>query len=189
MEINIIEEIRKFVECECSKHELGKEILVNHFVPVVNHSKILAEKKKANLEIVEIAAWLHDIGSIVNGREGHHITGVKIAEEKLKELNYPEEKIELVKKCILNHRGSINNERESIEEQIVAEADCMNFFDNLDGYFLWVIDGDNIKNQKLVRVSVRQKAHNKYNQLSEEGKELVKEKYEAVMLLFGENAN
>ena len=51
-------------------------------------------------------------------------TGAKVAEEKLKELGYPIEKIELVRKCILNHRGSQQNFRDSIEEQILAEADA-----------------------------------------------------------------
>ena len=37
----------------------------------------------------------------------------------------PEEKIELIAKCIRNHRGSKDYKRESIEEQIVACADAM----------------------------------------------------------------
>ena len=65
-------------------------------------------------EVVLVASWLHDIGSIVHGRDDHHITSTQIAEEKLKELKYPKEKIEMVKKCIMNHRGSQINSRETI---------------------------------------------------------------------------
>jgi uncharacterized protein len=56
---------------------------------------------------------------------------MNIAEKKLIELNYPTEKIELIKKCILHHRGSKKFTRENIEEQIIAEADVMSAFDNL----------------------------------------------------------
>jgi uncharacterized protein len=184
MNKNIVEEIRKFVEEKCRNHNLGEEIYFNHFIPVVNYSKKLAKEKEVNLELVEIAAWLHDIGSIVYGRKNHHITGAKIAEEKLNELCYDKDKIELIKKCILNHRGSVKNILSSDEEQIIVEADCLTFFDHLEGYFLWVIDGDGIKNQKSIRESVKQKLQNKWNQLSPNAKELIKLKYEAAMLLF-----
>ena len=39
-------------------------------------------------------------------REQHHIYGEEIAEQLLTELNYPKERIEQVKNCVLNHRGS-----------------------------------------------------------------------------------
>lgn len=185
METEIIKKIREFVEEECGKNDLGIEIFENHLISVVNFSKKLAIQKKADLEIVEIAAWLHDLGSVIYGRKDHHITGVEIAKEKLKEFNYPEEKIEKIKKCILNHRGSINNFRETLEEQIIAEADSISFFNNFEGYILWVIEKEKIKNQKLIRKSIIEKVENKYNQLSPEGQELIKLKYEAVMLLFG----
>lgn len=186
MKNNVVEEVRKFVEEECNKHPLGREIFINHFISVVKYSKKLAEELSVDEKLIEIAAWLHDIGSIIYGRENHHITGAEIAEKELKKLNYPEEKIQLVKKCILNHRGSIGNKFGSIEEKIVAEADCLAFFDNLEGYILWVIDSDKIKNQKKIKDSVKQKAINKWNQLSKEAQELIKPKFNEVMLLFGE---
>ena len=81
--------------------------------------------------MIEIAGRLHDIGSIIHGREDHHSTGADIAEKKLTEFGYPPEKIELVKNCILHHRGSTSFQRETLEEQIIAEADVMSTFDNI----------------------------------------------------------
>ncbi len=182
-EQNIIGLVRTYVEDECAKHILGEDILINHFIPVVNYSKKLAKEKNADLEIVEIAAWLHDIGSIICGRKEHHITGSEIAEKKLKEFNYPQSKIERVKKCILNHRGSVSSNVENIEEQIIIEADCLPCFDHIEGQFLWVIEGDGIKNQQEIRKIVKQKLINKYKQLSDEGKKLVKCKFDAAMVL------
>jgi len=180
----IIEEVRKFVEEACNEHTLGKEIYINHFLPVVDYAKLLANGKGVDLELIEIAALLHDIGSILNGRENHHITGAEIAEKKLTELNYPNDKIQKIKNCILHHRGSIGNSFNSIEEQIIAEADSLTLFGNLEGYFLWVIEQDGIKDQKRIRESVRQKIQNKWNQLSPNARLLVKNKFEAAMLLF-----
>lgn len=94
------------------------------------------------------------------GRENHHITGAKIAEKKLKEFNYPKDKIEIVKKCILNHRGSVNVLRNSIEEKIVAEADTMSAFDNIPGIFKAAFVYENLDQDKA-RQAVVKKIENK----------------------------
>jgi len=53
-------------------------------------------------------------------------------------LGYPVEKIEKVKKCILNHRGSkeVENNRDFIEAKIITEADVLDAFDNISKQFL-----------------------------------------------------
>ena len=181
---NITEEIRRFVEEECKKptSKYGYEPYVYHFVPMVEYSKLLAEKLNADQEIVEIAAWLHDIGSIVNGRENHHVTGAEIAEKKLKELGYSQEKIEKIKHCILSHRGSQNIKRKTAEAQIIADADGMTMFDRIEGQFkaAFVSEG---KNQREARESVKIKFINSYNKLSDSAKGIIKPKFEAAMLL------
>jgi len=183
--MDIIQEVRNFVEDECKKpsSKYGYDPFPFHFVQVAEYAEKLSEELGGDKESILIAAWLHDIGSIVYGRENHHITGAKIAEEKLKELQYPAEKIELVKKCILNHRGSQQNERESIEEQIIAEADVMSTFNNVPGIFKAAFVYEN-KNQGEAKDSVRQKLENKWNQLHfEKSRQIIKPKFEAAMLL------
>jgi uncharacterized protein len=177
--------VRKFVEEECKKptSKYGVEPYQFHFVQVAKYAQELADKLGGDKEVILISCWLHDIGSIINGRENHHITGAKIAEEKLKELNYPFEKIELVKKCILNHRGSQNLKRETLEEQIVAEADAMSNFDNISGIFKAAFVYEKL-DQGEAKESVRQKLENKWKQLKfEDSKQIIKPKYEAAMLL------
>ncbi len=183
-EKNIIEEIRKFVEEECKKptSKYGYGPYEFHFISMVNLAKQLAEKKNADLEIVEIAGWLHDMGSILYGRENHHITGSEVAEKKLNELNYPKDKIEKVKHCILAHRGSNDIKPETIEAETIMEADAMSNFENLSGIFMAAFVYEN-KSQGEAKISVREKLIRKWNQLSPEGKEIIKPKYEAAMLL------
>lgn len=184
MGINIVEEIRKFVELECKKptSKYGYEPYKMHFIPVSKYVKYLAEIKGADAEIVEIAALGHDIGSIIYGRDKHHITGVKIIGKKLLELNYPKDKIKKVLHCILAHRGSNGIKPKTLEAEIVAEADAINSFDRLDGLFKAAFVYEKL-DQLEAKESVREKLINKWNQLSLEGKELVKSKYEAAMLL------
>ena len=181
----LIQQIRDFVEEECKKPEskYGYEPFPFHFVPMVNYAGNLADVLGGDKEVILIAAWLHDIGSIMHGREDHHITGAQIAEEKLKSMNYPEDKIELVKKCILNHRGSQQREQESIEEQIIAEADVMSAFENLSGLFKAALVYENL-GQDEAKKSVLQKLERKWAQLHfEDSKKLVRPKYEAAQLL------
>jgi putative nucleotidyltransferase with HDIG domain len=182
----IVDKARNFVEQECKKpaNRYGYEPFTAHFTPVHDYAKKLAEELGADVELVEIAAWFHDIGSIMVRREDHHITGAKIAEEKLKEWNYPLEKIEKIKHCIISHRGSQNIKRESKEAEILAEADAMTHFDMIPD-LLHVAFVNEAKPRKEGIASVRQKVINSYNKLSPKAKELVKNKYDAAMLLLG----
>ena len=189
--LDIRKEVREFVREECRKEDAKyKEAFENHFKPAVKYSKELAEELGADKEVVVIAAWLHDIGSIIEGRKNHHLTGKRIAEKKLKELGYPEDKLEKVKKCILNHRGSKEdkNKRDFIEAQIITEADAISAFDDLAGLFnaALVYEG---KGLEEARESVIEKLENKWNQLSlEVSKKIIKPKYEAVKLLLNKKS-
>ena len=204
---DIIWRVKNFVEEECKKpgSKYGYEPFGNHFIPAIKYAEELIKffskdeegirsspKKIANIkddnqdrEVILIAVWLHDIGSIIYGRKDHNITGAKIAEEKLKEFGLLLEKIKLVKECILNHRGSQQNRRKTIEEKIVAEADTLSNFDNLPGIFKAAYIYEN-KTQDEARKSVREKPERKYKQVHfKESKELIKPKIEAVRLLLG----
>jgi len=182
---NIIKEIKEFAKNECEKptSKYGSGPFRYHFIPMVKYAKQLAKELGKDVEVVELAGWLHDIGSIIYGRENHHITSAKIAENKLKELNYPSKKIKLIKKCILSHRGSKNYKRISIEEKIISDADTMNCFDNIAGLFAAALVHEKL-NQGEARKSVRRKLQNKWKQLCfKKSKEIIRPKYEAAMLL------
>ncbi|MEK9155918.1 MAG: HD domain-containing protein [Patescibacteria group bacterium] len=183
--MNIVEEIKEFVRSECEKpgSKYGAEPFAYHFAPVVEYAAKLVDELGGDREVVLLAAWLHDIGSIIEGRGNHHLSGARIAKQKLQELNYPPEKITQVVKCILNHRGSQASERGNIEEQIIAEADAMSAFDNFAGLFkaALVYEG---KTQGEARDSVRQKLERKWQQLHfAKSKKIIEPKHKAAMLL------
>jgi len=183
--MDIVEQVKNYVEGECKKptSQYGYEVFNFHFEGVVKYAEQLSDELGGDKEVIQLAGWLHDIGSIIHGREDHHITGARVAEEKLKELGYPSEKIELIKKCILNHRGSQDTNGESLEERIVADADTLSNFDNLPGLFkaAFVYEG---KNQGEARDSVRNKLERKWNKLHfESSRVIIKTKYEAIKVL------
>lgn len=178
--INAIEiEIKK--RCESEKNFFGMGGYY-HIKAVVKNAIILAENYGADMEIVTIAAWLHDVASVTDYElyEDHHIHGARIAGELLNNLNYPKEKIDLVQKCVLNHRGSKLLEKTSKEEICVADADAISHFDNLPSLFhlayvtrkYSIEEGTSFIKNKLMR---------SYNKLSEESKEVYRDKYNNVM--------
>jgi uncharacterized protein len=93
-----------------------------HVDRVAKIAAILAEKEKADQELVQTAALLHDIGRAVG--EPHNETGAKLAREILEHsTNYPKERIEKVVKIILLHPIAFRDKLETLEEKIVWDAD------------------------------------------------------------------
>jgi len=180
----LIEKVRCFVEGECRRPgaKYGIDAYKFHFVSVVNYSRILAERMGADLDVVLVAAWLHDIGSIIYGREDHHITSCGVAEEKLKEFGCDDELIKRVKHCIFAHRGSRDIVRESIEAEILADADSMSHFDDIGGLFRAAYVTEEMSHDDA-RASVRNKLINSFAKLSSDAKKLIELKFEAAMLL------
>jgi uncharacterized protein len=183
--MNITQKIKKFVEAECKKpnSKYGYEPFTCHVVPVVKYVKKMAQEFGADEEILEIAAWLHDIGSFTYGRENHHLTGAKIAEEKLKELGYPSLKIKKVNECIRTHRGSQKIPAKSLEAQILIEADTMSAFDDIAGLFQCALVYEKLSRNEATK-SVKEKLQNKWAQLKfQSSKDLIKSKFAAAMCL------
>lgn len=159
-----------------------------HIRSVEKNAEYLANKiGNVDNEVIIAASWLHDVASITKKEyyEEHHIYGAEIAEELLKQYNYPKEKIPLVKQCILNHRGSVVKEKLSKEEQIVADADAISHFDQVPSLFYLAFNVKKLSYEDGFDF-VKNKLKRSYNKLSEQGKEIYKEKYEQVMKIFGE---
>ena len=119
--------------CELPTNAYGIGAWDHHIKIVYELAKKYASEYGASVEIVALAALLHDIASVtdVSYTEEHHIIGAQIAEELLLKENYSKDKIELIKRCILNHRGSVSNIKLSKEEQIIADADAISHFDSI----------------------------------------------------------
>ena len=167
----VLEKVREFFKGEWDKaSEQSHKNFKGHFEGVLKYAKMLAEKEDVDTEIIEISVLLHDMSSVRGDYEDHHIKSAKIAEDLLLKLNYPKEKIEQVKHCILAHRGSKDIKRETREAQILADADALCHFDEVDALF----------NAYKTKEEVLAKLKRSYNKLSERAKPLVKGKLKLI---------
>ncbi len=156
-----------------------------HVLLVVKYAKLLAERTSADQEVVELAALLHDI-AVKDNDEKHETVGAERAAKLLKELNYSDENIEKVKKCILTHRTS--GEPKTKEAEIVRNADAMAHITALP--FLVKIGLEREKDFEKALQWVKKKIEKADKKLTmPETREIIKEKYEDAKLLVDIDAN
>ena len=183
---DIVNDIKKELlkRCNIYNEKYNYDFWNDHIKYVVKNAIELAKKYGADIEIVELGALLHDIAmpSEFGPREEHNIYGAKIADELLTKLNYPQDRKESVKECILRHRGSKDLPRNTIEEQCVADADVMAHFDCIPSLFHLAF-GKNEMGLSLEEGAefVKKKLERDYNKLSQRTKEVLKEKYENIV--------
>jgi len=182
MNTSIVTTTRQYVYKECKKkiNIFGMNAYNHHFKSVVMYAKELAIRSGADLEIVLLAAWLHDIASIKGEYEDHHIKGQIYAEEFLQKQNYPQDRINQIKHCIHAHRGSKAIERQTIEASCVCDADAMSHFNTISSLFYLAI---NVRKLDATKANefVKQKLQRSYSKLTPLGKEIINEKYLAAM--------
>ena len=153
-----------------------------HIQYVHRYVLLLAQKKSFDTEVVELAALLHDISMTDQSldRSRHNVFSAENAEKLLLENNYPPEKIELVKKCILNHSKRRQAFRTTVEEEMLVTADGLSHFDNILSLYSLahkVMELDETESVKFVQ----RKLTSDYLEISDEFKPWIQEQYERVM--------
>ena len=166
--------------CEQPTNAYGIGAWDHHIKIVYELAKKHANEYGADIEIVAIAALLHDIASVTDVKftEEHHIIGADIAEKLLLAENYPNEKIDLIKRCILNHRGSRLVDKTTPEEICVADSDAMAHFYSIPSLLSMVYREKGLSIDEGSKF-VMDKLDRSYNKMSNKGKELVEVQYEA----------
>ena len=98
-----------------------------HTLRVYNLCLHIGEKENADMEILKIAAILHDIGREYqdrsNGKICHAEKGAQLARELLFEFKIEKEKINKIIHCIETHRFRGNKAPKSKEAKILFDAD------------------------------------------------------------------
>tara|TARA_R110001606_G_scaffold89596_3_gene201160 strand:+ start:1573 stop:2208 length:636 start_codon:yes stop_codon:yes gene_type:complete len=99
---------------------------LSHIYRVVKTAKQLATKEEADLAVVVPAAWLHDCVSLPKNHPERHLASTLAADkaiEFLKSIDYPSDYFESIHHSIRAHSFSANVSLESLEAQIVQDAD------------------------------------------------------------------
>ena len=182
----ITEKIREELikRCNTFNEKYGYDFWNEHIKYVVKNAVELAKKYGADIEIVELGALLHDIAmpSEIGPSEEHNVYGAKIADELLTKFNYPDDRKERVKECVLRHRGSKDLPRNTIEEKCVADADVIAHFDCIPALFHLAF-GKNDKDLSITEGTefLKKKLERDYNKLSSHTREILKDRYENII--------
>lgn len=153
-----------------------------HIQYVYKYVKLLSENKNVDTEVLELSALLHDIAMTDKAldRAKHNEYGARIAEKILKENNYPEDKIQFVKKCILNHISKRAEFRTTEEEIILVDADGLSHFDSINNLYNLAHNVMELNDAETLKF-IQDKLTRDYNEISDELKYLVDDKYSKVM--------
>ncbi|MEW6243273.1 MAG: HD domain-containing protein [Bacillota bacterium] len=172
--------------CRANTNTFGYGIWTHHIQHVADYARDLARLLGADQEVVIIAALLRDYAAIKDPGfiEQHHIHGAAEAERILQAAGYPEDRIDLVKKCILSHRSSVRGRMETKEEACLASADAMAHIEQLASLF-YAVYRELGMDIDAGRAWVLAKVERDWEKMCAEAKALMREKYEAIRLLFG----
>ena len=90
--------------------------------------KLAEDEEGINLKVLRTATLLHDIARVredqdSSGTIDHAVLGASMAEKWLRELDYTGEEIEKVRHCIVSHRFRSEQKPETLEAQILFDAD------------------------------------------------------------------
>ncbi|NJE06378.1 HD domain-containing protein [Thermococcus sp. M36] len=121
--LRLIERTREY-----AKHFFEREGThgFSHVERVFNLCMHIGKEEGADLEVLALAALLHDVARPLESAgkvEDHALEGARIARQYLKSLGYPEEKITAVAHAIEAHRFSRGPEPRTLEAKILSDAD------------------------------------------------------------------
>lgn len=157
-----------------------------HLVPVLKYANQLAKFFTVDRVVLELAVLLHDIGRFKHGSNNHHLTGIPEAVKILSMANYSDAIIKEIILCIRSHRGFVDILPQTIIAEIVANADAMSHFDILPLLFLPKLSKDSTQDdieEQVKRVSSKIEQNWNKKLTIPEAKAMVKEKYQAIMLI------
>ena len=173
---------------QIAKERYYKKDFDYHILPVVKNAMLLAKKLNADKEVVEVSAYLHDIGRTFKKKEDfnpeneHHITGAREARNILKKLNCNEDFIEKVENCVLANRGRREPDPKTTEEKIISCADAMAYFDSFLALFYMFLVEESFE-EAVIKIEKKMNRNWDKKLSMPEAKQIVKEKYNAVKLL------
>lgn len=177
-------EIERIVEqaCAADTNIFGYGIWTHHILQVVENARRLASRFNADLEIVELAALLHDYASVKDKAlyQAHHVHGPIEAEKVLRQFHYPQKRIEAIKHAIATHRASVEAVRRSPEAECLANADAITHIEQVPSllYLAYVHHGMGTDEGTQW---VLAKLGRSWKKLREDVQNMIREKYEAAV--------
>jgi putative nucleotidyltransferase with HDIG domain len=185
----IVERAKQYVKEACQRPEnsFGPSFFEEHLMVVAESAKELAVRLNADLEIVELAAYLHDISAILDPKTipNHAELGGEWARRFLLENGYPSERAIRVARAVASHSTPVPLGGGSLEEICISNADVINrvlrpayWF-----YYAFVVRKQSFQDGKAWLRAGIEKA---WPALIEPAKEAVGDRYSSMMVALSE---
>lgn len=125
----ITDSVKNYVygACQESQNVFGSCFFEQHILVVLEYANKLAEKIGGNKEIIELSVLFHDISAVLdsNTLPTHSLASQDIAQVLLAKQHYPQDKIDIVKKCIATHSTPVQINEGLVEEVCLSNADAI----------------------------------------------------------------
>lgn len=176
----MINNIIDYVKEACGKPEnvFSPSFFDEHLLIVSEYCESLSTILSADREILSISAYLHDISVILDIKTlaTHNFNSSDIAESLLRKYNYPENKIERVKQCIINHVTPVRFGEGNAEDIVLSNADAISQIVN-PNYWLYFVYKVRNMNYEDGRRWYLNRIDTNWDLLIEPAKNLIEDKY------------
>jgi len=155
---NLLEAVEKYYHKNVP-FSRERETYFAHVDGVRKYALILADEYSANMQVVEVAALLHDIGA--DAGKVHALKSAEMAEEFFETIEIDNNLRGMIISAILNHSMSQSAKLlgidVSLEDTIIRDADAISFFEN--GYIMYLYSGlkmhgtlEKAKGESLIKI-------------------------------------
>jgi uncharacterized protein len=121
--------VRDLVQADCllPQNRFGAAFLPEHLAPVARFAGLLALRLGADREVVELAAWLHDLAAVRDFATlaVHPAEGARLARTLLAGMGVSSAKAEAVCRCIAAHSAPVAPGAGALEEVCLSNADVL----------------------------------------------------------------
>jgi uncharacterized protein len=183
--------MRAYVRAECAREQnvFGSSFYEEHLAVVAEYGTRLAERLGADREIVETAAWLHDIAAVRDraALPRHAALGAAMAGELLCPHGYTAAEAGRIAACIASHSTPLAIGEGTAEEVCVSNADAIAQIVR-PVYWLYMVYGVRRLGFEEGRRWLLERVESNWRGLVEPAKELAREGYERARDLLREGA-
>ncbi len=173
-------QVQKYVKDACAKSEnvFGTAFFEQHLQIVAEYGSKLADKIGGDKEIIQLAAYLHDISAVenINTLPNHAILSGELAQNILTDYGYPQAKIDIVKRSIFKHITPIQLQYGLIEEVCLSNADAISQIIN-PAYWLYFVYNIRKMSFDEGRNWLIDRVESNWDKLIIPAKELIEEQY------------
>lgn len=154
-----------------AKESKSTAFFEEHFIPCARICFEISYIKGLDKIDAILTGLFHDVGKFMLKGEvdNHEIVGAEYTEKFLRENNYEESKIQIIKQSIMNHRKNANNEKIEMSKMII-DSDIISYILHKKYFFEYLLK---FTNEDEANKIVNKKISDSYERLDEDEKRMI----------------